>query len=59
MNAGEQLVAAPVREIHLREHWRTIWIRRWVVAAVFSAVVGLVLLYSFTATPVYEATATV
>jgi capsular exopolysaccharide synthesis family protein len=53
--------AAPVRgrEIHLREHWRTVWQRRWAVAIVFLMVVGSVGLYSFMSPPVYEATATV
>lgn len=48
-----------VREIHLREHWRVVWQRRWAVATVFLLVVGTVALYSFMAPPVYEATATV
>lgn len=47
------------REIHLREHWRVVWQRRWAVATVFMMVVGVVGLYSFLAPPVYEATATV
>ena len=47
------------REIHLREHWRVIWQRRWAVATIFLLVVGAVALYSFTVPPVYEATATV
>ena len=47
------------REIHLREHWRVIWQRRWAVATVFLLVVGSVALYTFMAPPVYEAVATV
>ena len=47
------------REIHLREHWRVVWQRRWAVATVFLLVVGCVGLYSFLATPIYEAVATV
>jgi len=47
------------REIHLREHWRVVWQRRWAVATIFLLVVGAVALYSFMAPPVYEATATV
>jgi capsular exopolysaccharide synthesis family protein len=47
------------REIHLREHWRVVWQRRWVVATVFLLVVGSVGLYSFLAPPVYEAIATI
>jgi capsular exopolysaccharide synthesis family protein len=47
------------RTIHLREHWRVVWQRRWAVATVFLMVVGAVGLYSFLAPPIYEATATV
>ncbi len=47
------------RQIHLREHWRVVWQRRWFVVTVFLLVVGVVGLYSFMAAPVYEATATV
>ena len=47
------------REIHLREYWRVVWQRRWAVATIFLLVVGAVALYSFMASPVYEATATV
>jgi len=47
------------REIHLREHWRVVWQRRWAVATIFLLVVGGVALYSFTAQPIYEATAVV
>jgi capsular exopolysaccharide synthesis family protein len=55
LSAGQ----APAREIHLREHWRVVWQRRWAVASVFLFVVGVVALYSFLAPRVYEATATV
>ncbi len=48
-----------VRAIHLREHWRVVWQRRWFVITVFVLVVGLVGVYSFLTPPVYEATATV
>jgi capsular exopolysaccharide synthesis family protein len=51
--------ASGTREIHLREHWRVVWQRRWAVATVFLFVLGSVGLYSFLAPPIYEAVATV
>lgn len=59
MTARTEGTAGPAREIHLREHWRVVWQRRWSVAAVFLLVVCVVGLYSYLAPPVYEATATV
>ena len=59
MTASGDGIAGPAREIHLREHWRVVWQRRWSVAAVFLFVVSVVGVYSFLAPPVYEATATV
>jgi succinoglycan biosynthesis transport protein ExoP len=47
------------REIHLREHWRVVWQRRWAVATIFLLIVGSVGVYSFLAPPIYEAVATV
>src|SRR5262245_58715185 len=47
------------REIHLRDHWRTVWHRRWTALATFLLVVGPVLGYSLLAPRIYEATATV
>ena len=55
---SESAAAGP-REIHLREHWRVVWQRRWFVVTVFLLVVGLVGMYSFLTPPTYEATATV
>jgi capsular exopolysaccharide synthesis family protein len=51
--------AGATREIHLRDHWRVVWQRRWAVATVFVTVLGVVALYSFLTPPIYEATATV
>lgn len=47
------------REIHLREHLRVVWQRRWAAATVFLLIVGAVGLYSFLVRPVYEAVATI
>ena len=47
------------KEIHLRDHFRTVWNRRWTALATFLLVVGAVLTYSLLATRIYEATATV
>lgn len=44
-------------EIHLRDYWEIISKQRNIVLAIFSAVVGLVTIYSFIATPIYEGTA--
>jgi capsular exopolysaccharide synthesis family protein len=59
MNASGEAAVGSRREIHLREHWRVVWQRRWAVMSVFLLVLGGVALYSFLAPPVYEATATV
>jgi capsular exopolysaccharide synthesis family protein len=56
--SGEATAGGP-RQIHLREHWRVVWQRRWFVVTVFLLVVGAVGLYSFLTSPIYEATATV
>jgi polysaccharide biosynthesis transport protein len=57
-NQAESTALQP-REIHLRDHWRVLSQRRWAAIAVFLFVVATVALYSFVASPVYEATATV
>jgi succinoglycan biosynthesis transport protein ExoP len=59
MTEGVEAGIGGARQIHLREHWRVVWHRRWAVVTVFLLVVGLVGLYSFLASPVYEATAIV
>ncbi len=59
MTANADATRTGGREIHLREHWRVVWQRRWAVTGVFLLVVGVVGLYSMLAPPVYEATATV
>ncbi|MEI6261076.1 MAG: polysaccharide biosynthesis tyrosine autokinase [Deltaproteobacteria bacterium] len=43
-------------EIHLRDYWRILSKRRSVVLTFFFMVVGIVLVYSFAATPIYKAT---
>ena len=47
------------KEIDLLEYWRTIVKRKWVLAGFAGAVVALVAVLSFTATPLYRATATI
>ena len=59
MTASIDEIPGRGREIHLRDHWRVVWTRRWIVVSVFLMVVGVVALYSFLAPPIYEATATV
>ena len=59
MKTGSESIAGATREIHLRDHWRVVWTRRWAVAASFLFVVGVVGLYSFLVSPIYEATATI
>ena len=59
MTAKDETTTNVAREIHLREHWRVVWQRRWAVATVFLLVVGVVGLYSFLAPKIYEATATI
>ena len=44
-----------VDEIHLMDHVRTMYKRRWLGIAAFTVVFGSIVIYSFTATPIYEA----
>nr|MBC8362754.1 polysaccharide biosynthesis tyrosine autokinase [Candidatus Desulfatibia profunda] len=44
-------------EIHLLDYWRVLSKRRYIAVTFFFAVVGLVAIYSFSATPVYKGTA--
>ena len=44
-------------EIHLLDYWRVLQKRRHVALAFFAVVVGVVLVYSFAATPIYQGTA--
>ena len=46
-------------EIHLRDYWRILSKRRSVFLSFFCVVVGIVLVYSFAATPVFKGTAQV
>jgi len=50
--------AAGGDEIDLREYWRILLRRRWVIASVFAAVVVLTLLFTLRQTKIYAATAT-
>ncbi len=59
MTGASETIREGRREIHLREHWRVVWQRRWAVITVFLLVVGVVGLYSFLAPRQYEATASV
>ncbi len=52
-------VAAPSREVHLRDYWKIAWQGRWTVVAVFGAIVAAVMAWTFLQTPVYRATAVV
>ena len=45
------------REIHILDYVRIVYRRRWSVLVAFVAVFGSTLVYTFTATPVYEARA--
>jgi polysaccharide biosynthesis transport protein len=46
-------------EIHLLDYWKVLVKRRRVALAFFAVVVGIVIVYSFTATPIYKGTAQV
>src|SRR6266850_6290039 len=47
------------REVHLLDYWRTIWRGRWTVLSIFTVVVTLVSIGTFTQKPIYRARATV
>src|SRR5437867_4335459 len=47
------------REVHLLDYWRTIWRGRWTILTIFTVVVTLVSIGTFTQTPIYRARATV
>lgn len=46
----------PNEEVHLRDYWRVLLKRRRIAAPFFAAVVVIVAVYSFVATPVYQGT---
>jgi hypothetical protein len=51
--------AEPVlQDVHLTDYVRVLYKRRWAAAAVFFVVVLAVVVYAFTATPIYEALTT-
>jgi len=54
----QAIPAAGGDEIDLREYWRILLRRRWVIASVFAAVVVLTLLFTLRQTKIYAATAT-
>lgn len=45
------------QEVHLLDYWRVLVKRRQVAVAFFAVIVGLVMLYSVAATPIYRGTA--
>jgi capsular exopolysaccharide synthesis family protein len=47
------------KEIHLLDYWRILQKRRRVALSFFAIVVGIVVVYSFVATPIYKGTAQV
>src|SRR2546426_5927603 len=47
------------REVHLLDYWRTIWRGRWTVLSIFTVVMTLVSIGTFTQKPIYRARATV
>src|SRR5437879_3054595 len=47
------------REVHLLDYWRTIWRGRWTALSIFTVVVTLVSIGTFTQKPTYRARATV
>ncbi len=47
------------REAHLLDYWRTIWRGRWTVLSIFTIVITLVAIGTFTQKPIYRARATV
>jgi tyrosine-protein kinase Etk/Wzc len=49
----------PQYEITLRDYWRILWKRRWIILLVFLAVVGAAFTYTELLSPVYQASASV
>src|SRR3989442_14334598 len=47
--------AASDDDAHLADYVRVLWKRRWTAASTFVIVVGSAVIYTFTATPIYEA----
>lgn len=47
------------QEAHLRDYWKVVWHARWTVLAIAVLVVGISAVWTFTRTPIYEATASV
>ena len=47
------------KEVHLRDYWRVIWKRRWMIIAVFLVVVIVTVVKAITTKPVYRGTATI
>ena len=51
------MMQAAVEEPHLLDYVRVLYKRRWVAGTAFTVVMLLVTVYTFTATPIYQATA--
>ena len=51
--------AGEKREVHLLDYWRLIWRGRWMVIGIFTIVMTLVAIGTFTQTPVYRSRVTV
>jgi exopolysaccharide transport family protein len=47
------------KEVHLRDYWRVIWKRRWMIVAVFLVVLIFTVVKTITTKPVYRGTATI
>jgi polysaccharide biosynthesis transport protein len=47
------------KEIHLRDYWRVIWKRRWMIIAAFLVAVTFMVVKTITTEPVYRGTATI
>ena len=58
-NPPVEAKGAPYQETHLRDYWKIVWQARWTIAAIFFVVVGLTAVWTYTRTPVYQATATI
>jgi len=53
-------VNKPVRkpEFDILEYWRIIWKRKWTIVSAAAVMIGVFAIYSFTTTPIYQATTT-
>jgi len=53
-------VNKPIRkpELDILEYWRIIWKRKWTIVTTAAVMIALFAVYSFTTTPIYQATTT-